>query len=454
MIRVIIMGAGARGNRVFADLISRHETGFALAGVVEPQADRREAFRAQYAIPAEHAFESHEAFLDAPRIGDIVFICTPDPTHYALCKGVSEKGYDVLLEKPIATNLPDCLALLDVEQSCRNRIIVAHVLRYSPFFRKVKAVVQSGRLGSVRHVSLSENIGHWHYAHSYVRGSWRRTDTSAPIILTKSCHDLDILYWLLARPVLSVSSQGALSYFRAEHAPDGAAERCADCPHEAHCLYSATRFYVHDKPGWPYDVVVPYTGPGTAEARRRAVAEGPYGRCVWRNDNDVCDNQMVTLEYEGGVLAALGLHAHTAENTRKLTILFEEGELVGDLHRNELFISHFTGQPESIRGEHVPLPVTAGDSHGGGDLELLHHLHPHLSRGEHREIVTSLQSSLASHVLAFLAEDSRLQGGARMPVPDIFDPAGALMHPAPMFTRDAPSVAPPPRTSEPESGAA
>jgi hypothetical protein len=447
MIRVIIMGAGARGNRVFADLIARHATGFVLAGVVEPDADRREAFREQYGIPRKAAFASPEEFLAAPRVGDIVFICTPDPTHFVLCKAVSEKGYDVLLEKPIATSLPDCLALLDVEQSCRNRIIVAHVLRYSPFFRKVKDVVRSARLGSVRHVSLSENIGHWHYAHSYVRGNWRSADASAPIILTKSCHDLDILYWLMGRSVQSVSSQGALTYFRAEHAPEGATERCVACPHQDHCLYSATRFYVNDRPGWPFDVVAPYTGPGTAEARRVAIETGPYGRCVWRNDNDVCDNQLVTLEYGDGILATLGLHAHTADNTRKLTILFEEGELVGDLHRNELYISHFTAEPDLMRSEHVPLSPGGGDSHGGGDLQLLYVLYEHLTRDEHRELVTSLPSSLASHVLAFLAEDSRLAGGTRMPGPDIFDPIGALAHSAPGVPPGAP-------TSETTSGAA
>jgi predicted dehydrogenase len=416
MIRVVIMGAGARGNRVFADLIARHNTGFSLAGVVEPLDPRREAFREEYGIPETHAFATAEAFLAAPKIGDVVFICTPDPTHYELCKAVSEKGYDAVIEKPIATNLPDCFGLLDVEQSTHTRIIVAHVLRYSAFFRKVKDIVQSGELGAIRNISLSENVGHWHYAHSYVRGNWRRSDTSAPIILTKSCHDLDIIYWLMGERVTSVSSVGSLTYFQPNRAPLGATERCVDCPHKDSCLYSATRFYINDKTGWPYDVVAPYEN--STAAREEAIATGPYGRCVYLNDNDVCDNQVVTLEFASGALATLGLHAQTADNTRKLTILFDKGELVGDLKNDELYISHFTGERDAIRIEHVSVPAY-GDSHGGGDLQLLVVLYEHFVHGKHKELVTSLHSSIASHILAFLAEESRTTGGGRVPVPEI-----------------------------------
>lgn len=422
--RVVIVGAGARGNRVFADLIDRHRTGFVNAGVVEPDEARREAFRRRYGIADDRVFPSVREFLAAPRFGDVVFICTPDPTHYTLCRDVSEKGYDILLEKPIATTLADCLALLDVEQTHRNRIFVAHVLRYSPFFRKVREIVRSGELGAIRNVRLSENVGHWHYAHSYVRGNWRRREDSAPIVLTKSSHDLDILHWLLDEPVEAVSSVGSLSYFRPEHAPEGAAERCVDCRYRESCLYSAPRFYLRDRVGWPYDV--PAT-PDTPENRERAIREGPYGRCVWHCDNDVCDNQTVLLRLASGIHATFELMAHTADNTRTLAIRFDTAELWGDLRRGRLRIAHFQGLAEPPEVEEVPLPV-GGDSHGGGDLELLHALHDHLTTGGHDEIVTSLRSSLPSHVLAFLADESRLQGGVPLPVPDIFAPRDP--HPA------------------------
>lgn len=420
MIRVIIIGAGARGNRVFADLIRKHATGFTLAGVVEPDAARRAAFQQAHGIPDHAAFAALDAFLAVPRFGDIVFICTPDPTHFELCKAVSQKGYDVLLEKPIATNLADCLALLDVERACGNRIIVAHVLRYSPFFRRIKEILDSRRLGAVRHVDLAENVGHWHFAHSYVRGNWRRADTSAPIILTKSCHDLDILHWLLRDRVTSVASYGSLSYFTPANAPPGAADRCIECPHRDTCLYSATRFYLEERSGWPYDVLAE-----SIEYRRQGLVEGPYGRCVYHNDNDVCDNQVVTLEFASGALAVFGLHAHTPRNTRKITILCDHGQIRGDVRANTLAVSYFTGRRDELREEQVPLPGE-GDSHGGGDLELLYVLNEHLTAGGHDELVTSLQSSLTSHALAFLAEESRLHENRKVPVPEIFAPVKAV----------------------------
>lgn len=420
--RVVIVGAGARGNKVFADLIHRENTGFTVAGVVEPHDGRRDAFQKRYGVPAERAFGSLDDFLLAPRIGEIVFICTPDITHYAHARAISERGYDILMEKPIATTLPDCLALIDVQKTHKNRIFVAHVLRYSPFFRTVKEIIDSGKLGRIRHIELHENIGHWHFAHSYVRGNWNREGTSGPVLLTKSSHDLDILQWLVGERVESVVSYGSLDYFRRENAPPESADRCVVCPLQDSCLYSATRFYLEGDQGrdvWPRNVIAP--PPDTHEMRREAVEEGPYGRCVWKVENDVCDNQSVLLRYSSGIHALFSLQALTAENTRTIRILFDTAELGGNLLQGRLEISHFTGKPDERRVEEVEL-LPSNDFHGGGDLHLLHLLHEHLSGGSHGSLVTSLESSLPSHALAFLAEESRKEGSIKMPVPEIFSP--------------------------------
>ena len=416
---VVIIGAGARGNRVFAELIATYDTGFSLCGVVEPDPARRAEFQRRYRIPPQRAFADIDELLAVPRFADVVFICTPDPTHFDVCRAVTAHGYDVLLEKPIATNLADCLQLLDLQHTYGNRIFVAHVLRYAPFFRRIEELIDEGRFGAVRYVQLAENVGHWHFAHSYVRGNWRRAADSAPIILTKSSHDLDILVWLIGRRVTALASQGALTYFTEANAPPDAADRCVACPRQETCLYSATRFYLNDRDEWPFDVVAP--GETSIEARRRALESGPYGRCVWRCDNDVCDVQTVTLEFDDGLIANFGLFAHTADNTRKITIRFDEAELFGDLRRNRLEVSHFTGRKDELVVEEIPLPAYA-DAHGGGDLALLQALHAHLTTGEHEDVMTSLETSLPSHVLAFLAEESRRAGGERVTVPDIFGP--------------------------------
>ncbi|MBW3534284.1 MAG: Gfo/Idh/MocA family oxidoreductase [Gemmatimonadetes bacterium] len=419
VLRAVIIGAGARGNRVFAELMRTTPTAWKVSAVVEPNEARRERFREAHDLPPECAFESLDALLAGPRRGDVAFVCTPDVTHYTICAAVSAAGYDVLLEKPIATSLPDCLALLDVQHTHGNRIFVAHVLRYSPFFRAIKRIIQSREYGRVRNIRLTENVGHWHFAHSYVRGNWRRRDESAPIVLTKCSHDLDILAWLLEddRPAF-VSSFGSLEYFTRENAPPEAADRCVDCPLQDTCLYSATRFYVHERPGWPYDVVT--SVPGSMEERRRAIEMGPYGRCVWKCDNDVCDNQTVTLQFESGIHAGFGLYALTADNTRQITVLMERAELTGDLHRGRLAIAELSGDKRPLPSRKVPLEV-ADDHHGGGDLALLQVLYEHLTTGAHRQVMTSLESSIASHVLAFLADESRMKGGSPLPVPAIFE---------------------------------
>ncbi len=400
--------------------MATRETGWQVAGVVEPDPVRRESFRMRHSLPAERAFASTEELLAAPRAADFVFICTPDPTHYDLCAAVSAAGYDVLLEKPIATSLPDCLALIDVHRTFGNRIFVAHVLRYSPFFRTLRALINSGEYGTVRNLQLTEMIGHWHFAHSYVRGNWRKRAESAPIVLTKCSHDLDIMTWLLPdQRVESVSSVGSRAYFREEMAPPQAALRCVDCTLQQTCLYSATELYLTDQQGWPYDAVAP--GVSTLASRRAAIETGPYGRCVWHCDNDVCDNQSVTLSFASGIHATLGLYAHTADVTRRVTVLLDDAEINGDLHRGEIAVSPFTGAPGVMRPFAPPLPW--GDHHGGGDLALLRTLYEHLENGAHREVVTSLESSVTSHVLAFLADDSRLQGGIPLPVPGVFNGA-------------------------------
>jgi hypothetical protein len=416
VLRAVIIGAGARGNRVFAELMRTRAPGWVVSAVVEPDQGRREAFRLAHGLPPDRAYTSLDALLQDPPVGDVAFVCTPDVTHYSICAAVSAAGYDVLLEKPIATSLPDCLALLDVQQTYDNRIFVAHVLRYSPFFRTIKEIVASREHGLVRNIRLVENIGHWHFAHSYVRGSWRRREDSAPIVLTKASHDLDIVAWLLERdrPAF-VSSFGSLEYFTEANAPEEAAERCVDCRLQDTCLYSAPRFYVHDQPGWPYDVLG-----ADADERRHAVETGRYGRCVWKSDNDVCDNQSVHIQFESGVHVQVGVYGLTADNTRRISILMDRAELVGDLHQGRLAIHEFTGRQDDLATREIPLPIP-DDHHGGGDLALLRTLHEHLTTGAHREVMTSLETSIASHVLAFLADESRVKAGTPLPVPAIFD---------------------------------
>jgi len=383
-----------------------------VAGVVEPDDRRRAAVRRAHDLPPAHAFADIDAFLAAPRFCRTVFVCTPDHAHYRICKAVARAGYDVLLEKPVAHNIAETLALLEIEHATETRIVVAHVLRYTPFFTKVRELVQGGALGRVLHVKLTECIGQWHFAHSYVRGNWRRTDTSGPIILTKSSHDLDILAWLLDAEATWVSSEGSLVYFNEAHAPVGATERCVACPHRETCLYSATRFYLNDRHEWPYNVIAPIDD--TPAARAHALETGPYGRCVYHNDNDVCDTEITWIRFASGATANFSLQAHTAENTRRITIWCEGGAISGDLRENALTVTRL-GPGIDSTAERLDLGAPV-DSHGGGDIRMLHALHDYFAHGIQTDQISSLDRSVASHLLAFLAEESRRSGGVRIPM--------------------------------------
>jgi hypothetical protein len=270
-----------------------------------------------------------------------------------------------------------------------------------------------------------------------VRGQWRRADQAAPIVLTKTSHDLDILEWLVGEPVASVTSHGSLSAFRAENAPVGATPRCVDCPLQDSCLYSATRFYLDSRPEWPYDVVLGGAADSRA-SRLHAIETGPYGHCVWLNDNDVCDNQVVLLEFASGKLASFAMHAQTADNTRELRVFCDLGEISGNLRRGRLSVSRFSGVKDQLDTEDIALPEPT-DSHGGGDLELLRALHEHLTEHKHADIMTSLERSLSSHVVAFLAEESRLRDNVKVSVSPRMIPAAlrrlpgeAIPEPIPM----------------------
>ena len=376
--------------------------------MVEPDPARRAEFQRRYRIPPQRAFADVDELLAVPRFADIVFICTPDPTHFDVCRAASAYGYDVLLEKPIATNLADCLQLLDLQHTHGNRIFVAHVLRYAPFFRRIKEIIDEGRFGAVRHVQLAENVGHWHFAHSYVRGNWRRAADSAPIILTKSSHDLEsrladgrrVPRSPLWRALLLHGGERAAGRRRALRgvpAPETCSTARPVLPERSMSGRSTSSRRVR-----------------RPSARRRALEAGPTAAASGAATTTPATSDR-DARFDGGPIATSDC-SPTPRTTPKITIRFDGPAL---RRSNRLEVSHFTGRKDELVVEEIPLPAYA-DAHGGGDLALLQALHAHLTTGEHEDVMTSLETSLPSHVLAFLAEESRRAGGERVTVPDIF----------------------------------
>lgn len=335
-------------------------------------------------------------------------------------------GYDVLLEKPIAPTRAETLLLSEAAAQSTSHIAVAHVLRYTPFFSTLKRLVDEGRIGRLMNIDHVENIGYWHFAHSYVRGNWRRADTSSPMILAKACHDLDILRWLAGAPCRRVASFGDLSHFRRENAPPGAPSRCTDgCPVEDTCPFNAVAFYVDglaQHAGWPVSVI---TRDVSREGRLEALRTGPYGRCVYRCDNDVADHQVVILDFANGVTATLTVTAFSDENTRTIRLMGTHGEIWGHLERGEIEIRPFgkpgTTEPKGGRTVAIrsQLPVErivvpAGSGHAGGDEGLMRAFIAHVRMRKGGQPAPALRTSLAealeSHLMAFAAEEARMRG--------------------------------------------
>jgi predicted dehydrogenase len=416
-----------------------------VVAVAEPNAERRLAMAAEHAIPPERAFGEWRELFAAGRMADAVVIATPDREHVAPTLAALDAGQQVLLEKPIAPTAEELRAVADAAAVRPAAVTVAHVLRYTPFFSAVRRIVDEGRLGELVTIHHAENIGYWHFAHSFVRGNWRSQATASPMILAKACHDLDLLRWLAGDRCTAVASFGGLRHFRVEHAPPGAPERCTDgCPAAAGCPFETVRFYIEraDTIGWPVTSLCDDPSPA---ARLTALRTGPFGRCVYRCDNDVVDHQVVALEFANGVRATLAVNGLTADNTRTIKLVGTRGELRGRLDTGEIEVRRFLPAPAggrpgpwdsddlgraAMRDDErevlhaAPAPSASaqpddgqpvGDGHGGGDDALMDdfvaRLHA-LRAGDpvaQLESRTSLAASLESHLMAFAAERARLE---------------------------------------------
>ncbi len=397
-VRALVLGAGSRGNAYAAYSRVRPEE-LEIAAVAEPNRERREQFAKRYRIGPENCFASWEEALDAPKLADAVFVCTLDEIHTLPALKALELGYDVLLEKPMSNTEQECRAIERAARESGRVLTVCHVLRYTPFFRKIKELIREGAVGKIATIDLIENVGYWHQAHSFVRGNWRNSDETSPMILAKSCHDMDIITWLIEERCEWISSFGSLMHFTKDNRPEGAADNCMDgCRYADNCVYYAPRIYLTGKTEWPVDVVATDLTP---EGITKALREGPYGRCVYCCDNNVVDHQVVNMEFAGGATASFTMAAFTAGITRQMKIMGTDGQIMADLEKSEVRLHRF-GEEEIT----VPVPCAEdGFGHGGGDFGVVQNF-IRLINGE-GDNLTSAYASLQSHLMCFAAERSR-----------------------------------------------
>ncbi len=402
MVKIALIGAGMRGTHAYGTYALSHADKVQFVAVAEPNLQSRQRFKETHNIAEEKCFTTWEELLQQSRLADAVIISTPDTMHYKPAMAAIEKGYHILLEKPMATDPAECIAISDYAKQKKQILAVCHVLRYGGFFRTLKALLTSKRIGQLVSIQHNENVGFRHYAHSYVRGNWRNADLSSPMILAKSCHDMDILLWLVDADCEKLSSFGELSYFKEENAPKGAPLRCTDgCPVERSCPYSAPQHYLTDNLDWLTTTISMNT---SLMEREKALREGPYGRCVFHCDNNVVDHQVVNIEFNNGVTAAFTMCAFTADTSRTIKLMGTQGEIRGHMEKNEIEIRDFV----SGKTELMTIETNTSDVHGGGDAGIMEDFVNLVESGS-KESLTSADISLQSHLMSFAAEQSRLE---------------------------------------------
>ena len=460
-IQAVLIGAGQRGADVYGAFAMAHPEKLRFVAVAEPNVERRRNFAAQHKISPENQFQSWETLLErshpsmdsGKRFGIAALVCTQDQLHTAPTLAAMRAGYDVLLEKPMATTADECRQLVDVAEETGRQLHICHVLRFTNHFTKMREIIQSGNLGEIVSVSHRENVSWWHMAHSFVRGNWRVKENSAPMILAKCCHDLDILIWMLGQNCEHLSSVGNLMHYRTENAPQGAPKYCLDgCPAAETCPYYAPFIYVellplwrsyavtskgiprlvaqaqerapgivkalssfspllkemNDYRGWPRSVVSQNPTPENLIAALRA---GPYGRCVYHCDNDVVDHQVVSMQFQKGTSVTLTMHGHSHVEGRFTRIQGSKAELQAGFGYGGSWIE--VNQHRSDRSVLYDTSADNSSGHGGGDerlmdvfLNSLHQSGTHFQSASH---LSTARQSLESHLMAFAAEEARLE---------------------------------------------
>lgn len=414
IVRIAIAGVGSRGKNAYGLELLNMKDRAKVVAVADIDPERLALAGDAHGVPKEMRFSSAEAMLAMPKLADAMLVCTQDRQHVPHAVEALKKGYDVMMEKPISPKLEDLQEITRVARENGRRVVVCHVLRYTPFFQTIKKTIDSGVLGEVVSIQALENVRYWHQAHSFVRGNWRREEDTSPMILAKCCHDLDYLVWLCGKKCERVSSYGSLMYFKESNAPEGAALRCTQgCKAKDGCPYDAEKIYLTNKDTgilcgnveWPIDAL---TENPTEEKIRHAIETGPYGRCVFHCDNDVVDHQIVNMQMEGGASLSLAMSAFTSIGGRTIKVMGTLGDLWGDMHENRIRIGVFGKEPQVI-----DLGKEEKDfaGHGGGDRLLMEQFVDLMQGKEPDGTITTLETSVESHLVALAAEKSRLENG-------------------------------------------
>ena len=404
MFDVAVFGYGGRG-KIYADNFKYQ--GIKISAVCDLCQDRLDLAKKEYGC---ETFVSQEEFFKYKR-ADVLVVATLDDGHFEPCVRALRLGYEVILEKPISYKEEECETIAKTAAETGRNVTVCHVLRYAPFYDNIKKLLDSGDFSKILHVNMTEDIGYYHFAHSYVRGPWRNKKIAAPVILAKSCHDMDLFAWLIGKKCVSINSYGALSFFRQENAPKDSSGHCVDCPYKTDCLYSCYNIYLNKE----YEKIAALARHGRLGADDETIIQSlndrnnQYGRCVFKCDNDVFDHQTVNMLFEDGITGQFSLSAFSQDLRRTIKIYCEKGEIYGSADGNKVYYKFFGCAEE----KHIDITFKKEiyASHGGGDFALIKYFTENYGK---RTMLSDISLSLQSHYMGFAAEKSAINNGKKV----------------------------------------
>ena len=409
---ISVIGLGNRGTEYMGFIKAFHSRKAKIVALCDISQQALDDVSPKFSIPKDKQYNSPESFFAKGVISDALIIATQDASHYEITKQALLTGYKyILLEKPVSGKREEYIELRNLAEEKGALLIICHVLRYSNYFGKIKEIISSGQLGEIVSINHTENVGYFHFAHSFVRGNWHDEFASTPSILAKCCHDIDLIAWFIDSPCTSVSSVGEVKHFRKECAPEGATATCmGGCKAKKNCPYDAESLYITD-PFYKAKFIKYMQRTLTGKAKNtkadivEAIRNGDYGRCVYHCDNNVCDHQIVNMTFENGAKAVLNMTAFSDKMFRECHIMGTKGELIG--YGTKLKMRIFGSKAKTISFG----PVALG-GHVEGDIRLVSGFIK-LICGEKTDLkdITTIDATVISHDIALAAEQSRKNGG-------------------------------------------
>ncbi|HUT19486.1 MAG TPA: Gfo/Idh/MocA family oxidoreductase [Anaerolineae bacterium] len=411
----IIIGAGHR-SLAYASYAKSHPDELKIVAVADPRELRRRHAAAMFGLSPEHCFESAEQVAERPKLADVAINGTMDHQHVLTSLPLLAAGYDMLLEKPFATDEKEMWQLVHAARKHDRKVVICHVLRFTPFYRAIRRQVLDGVIGDILNVQTVEHVSYHHMAVGFIRGKWsKKSDSHSSMLMAKCCHDLDLIAWIKSGVApRSVASFGSNYQFRPERAPKGAGTRClVDCSIEAECLYSARKHYIDHPHRWSFYVWESLEGIENPTIERKVHSlktDNPYGRCVWKCDMDVVDHQSLAIEFADGATATHNMVGGSSRPSRAIHLLGTAGEIQGVFEDQRFVVRHIDPRPGHEYSEEVIDLSIGGDmhgafgGHGGGDMRLVADW-IRVMRGKEPSIsTTGLEDSIAGHLIGFCAD--------------------------------------------------